>query len=195
MGMADYAARQVDNALTEGEHVAYASKRHPISLLSSAIASIVIGIASLAGWFYANAYPDKVCAVVNKAHEATCATGLASVSYLLPIMGLGLGFMIIGVAYLNWSTRLLVLTEKRILMTSMYGFRVNDLPLFSMRDAQLQQPMLGLLFEYATIYIKTGDGPMRLNKVRNAKDFYRILSSVAFPSMNGAGSTMAIRQP
>lgn len=194
MGMANYAARQVDNALTEGEHVAYASKRHPISLVPSAMLSLAIGVASLAAWLYSNAAPDKVCAVVNKAHEAACAAGLTSVAYLLPIMGLGLGFVIIGVAWLNWSTRLLVLTEKRILMTSMYGFRVNDLPLFSMRDAQLQQPMLGLLFGYASIYIKTGDGPMKLNKVRNAKDFYRTLSAVAFPTMSGAGSTVAIRQ-
>jgi hypothetical protein len=194
MGMANYAARQVDNALTDGEHVAYASKRHPISLVAPALIAIVISVAAMAAWIYAQADPDKVCAVVNKAHEAACATGLASVSYLLPIMGLGLGFVIIGVAYLNWSTRLLVLTEKRILMTSMYGFRVNDLPLFSMRDAQLQQPMLGLLFGYASIYIKTGDGPMKLNKVRNAKDFYRTLSAVAFPSMSGTGSTVAIRQ-
>jgi len=195
MSLASYAAHQVDNALTQGEHVQYASQRHPIKLLLPALGSVAVGLASIAAWVYSRTDPAKVCAGIHSHSVSQCAHGLASVAYLLPIMGLGLAAIIFGVAYINWATRLLVLTERRLLMTSMYGFRVNDLPLFSIRDAQLQQPMIGLALGYATIAITTPDGNLRLSKVRNAKSFYRTLSSVAFPSMQGNSSQqVAARQ-
>jgi hypothetical protein len=195
MSFASYAAHQVDNALTPGEHVQYAAQRHPIKLLMPAVGSVVVGLASIAAWVYARTDPTKVCTAIHSHSVSQCAHGLASVAYLLPMMGLGLAVMIFGVAYINWATRLLVLTERRLLMTSMYGFRVNDLPLFSIRDAQLQQPMLGLALGYATIVITTPDGNLRLSKVRNAKAFYRTLSSVAFPSMQqGNNQQVAARQ-
>ena len=193
-GIAGYAARQVDNALTPGEHVQYAGLRHPMKLLGPALGALVVGAASAAAWVYAHADPAAVCAAIH-GQAGTCAAGLASAAYLLPIMGLGVAAMIFGVAWVNWQTRLLVLPERRLLMTSMYGFRINDLPLFSMRDAQLQQPMLGLAFGYATIVLTTPDGMMRLSKVRDAKGFYRILSAVAFPSMQqNNGQQIAARQ-
>ncbi|MGC9216973.1 PH domain-containing protein [Acidithiobacillus sp.] len=194
-GIAGYAARQVDNALTPGEHVQYAGMRHPIHLLGPAIGALAVGAASVAAWVYAHADPAGVCAAIHSHAVPACAAGLSSVAYLLPMMGLGVAAMILGVAVVNWQTRLLVLTERRLLMTSMYGFRINDLPLYSLRDAQLQQPMLGLAFGYATIVLTTPDGTMRLSKVRDAKGFYRILSAVAFPTLQQNSQQIAARQP
>ena len=192
-GLAGYAAKQVDNAVTPGEHVQYASLRHPVKLLGPVAGALVVGAASIAAWVYAHTDPAGVCAAIH-GQAGTCAAGLASVAYLLPMMGLGIAAMILGVAWVNWQTRLLVLTERRLLMTSMYGFRVNDLPLYSVRDAQLQQPMMGLAFGYATIALTTPDGTLRLSKVRDAKGFYRILSAVAFPSMQQNSQQIAARQ-
>ncbi len=168
--MSNLALRQLEKAIVPGEEMIYLSKRHPITLVTPVFLAFV--------WVILGAF----------AYRWMADTKAASDAYLTIMIGLGLGAMTLGVAVIRYNTNLLLLTNRRLLMTSQYGFQQNEIPLWGVRDVQQLKPMLGLIFHYSTFTITGGDGRLyRLSYTVQPDEFYRYLSAVAFPIMQGAG--------
>jgi hypothetical protein len=172
--MSNFALRQLDNAMVPGEEKIYLAKRSGITLIMPYTLACIWMIAGAVGY------------------RMLIGTHAAPLAWYAPMIGLGLAGMTYGVAMLRYKTNLLVLTNRRLLMTSQYGFRQNEIPLWGVRDVEQRKPMLGVLFHYSTFIITGGDGRhYRLSYITQPSDFYRYLSAVAFPIMQGAGTPSA----
>ncbi len=172
--MSNFALKRLESALVPGEDMIYLSKRHPITLVVPSFMAFIWFVLGAVGFHFL---------------QDTKAAGDA---YLALVIGIGLAGMTVGVAMIRYNTNLLLLTNRRLLMTSQYGFHQNEIPLWGVRDVQQIQPMLGLAFHYSTFSIAGGDGrTYRLSYVVQPVEFYRYLSAVAFPIMQGAGFATA----
>lgn len=168
--MSNFALNRLQSVLVPGEDMIYLSKRHPITLAGPSLMAFIWVVVGAVGFRY------------------LLDTKAAGDAYLALVMGIGLAGMTFGVAMIRYNTNLLLLTNRRMLTTSQYGFRQNEIPLWGVRDVQQNQPMLGLMFHYSTFMIAGGDGrTYRLSYVVQPVEFYRYLSAVAFPIMQGAG--------
>lgn len=171
--MLKYVANTIKKNLLPGETPLYVAIQSPYRLGPAAVGAAFLGI-GLAGAAWWMGYHGINGHVVPPLMDAM---GI--------VMGLCMGLFAFASPYINYMTKVIVLTPRRLLLTSQYGFTVNELPLYGIRDVQMFRPMSGLLFKYGHVAVTAGDGRVLVFRyVPRPTEFMQSISQVAFPQMN-----------
>lgn len=170
--MLKYVANTIKKNLLQGEKPLYVAIQSPYRMVPAAVGSALLGL-GLAGGAWWLGYHG-----IN-GHKLSAGMDILGI-----VMGLSAGIFAFASPYINYMTRVIVLTPRRLLLTSQYGFAVNELPLYGIRDVQMIRPMSGLLFKYGHVAVTAGDGRVLVFRyVPRPTEFMQAISQVAFPQM------------
>ncbi|MBU2766198.1 hypothetical protein HAP94_08310 [Acidithiobacillus ferrivorans] len=170
--MLKYVASTIKKNLLPGEKPLYVAIQTPYRLVPTAIGSAILGIglAGGAGWLG-----------YHGINGHTLTPGMTALGI---IMGLCTGLFAFASPYISYMTKVIVLTPRRLLLTSQYGFNINELPLYGIRDVQMFRPMSGLLCKYGHVAVTAGDGRVLVFRyIPRPTEFMQAISQVAFPQM------------
>ncbi len=171
--MLGYVANTIRKNLLPGEKPLYIAVQSPYRLLPAAFISSVLGVGLSFGAWWLGQYGIQG----HMLKPGMEALGM--------IMGLCTGVFAFASPYISYMTKVIVLTPRRLMVTSQYGFNINEVPLYGIRDVNMSRPMSGLIFGYGHVSVKTGDGQTIVFRyVPRTTEFMQAISQVAFPQMN-----------
>lgn len=135
-------ARYTDSLLTEGEHVLYRTRQHPIGrIVASRWGILMVGLAIVA----------LLVILIGKLDEpARGILGWVSIALLV------LGAVNIAWVYLHWWAEDYVITNRRILkVEGLFNKRAADSGLEKINDAILEQSVFGRMFDWGDLRVLT----------------------------------------
>jgi uncharacterized membrane protein YdbT with pleckstrin-like domain len=135
-------ARYTDSLLTEGEHVLYRTRQHPIGrIVASRWGILMVGLAIVA---------LLVILVGNVGGTVRDLLGWATIALLV------LGAVNIAWVYLHWWAEDYVITNRRILkVEGLFNKRAADSGLEKINDAILEQSVFGRMFDWGDLRVLT----------------------------------------
>jgi len=135
-------ARYTDSLLTEGEHVLYRTRQHPIGrIVASRWGILMVGLAIVA---------LLVVLIGNVGGTGRDVLGWATIALLV------LGVVNIAWVYLHWWAEDYVITNRRILkVEGLFNKRAADSGLEKINDAILEQSIFGRMFDWGDLRVLT----------------------------------------
>jgi uncharacterized membrane protein YdbT with pleckstrin-like domain len=135
-------ARYTDSLLTEGEHVLYRTRQHPIGrIVASRWGILMVGLAIVA---------LLVVLIGNVGGTGRDVLGWVTIALLV------LGAVNIAWVYLHWWAEDYVITNRRILkVEGLFNKRAADSGLEKINDAILEQSIFGRMFDWGDLRVLT----------------------------------------
>ena len=135
-------ARYTDTLLTDGEHVLYRTRQHPIGrIVASRWGILMVGLAIVA---------LLVILIGNLGEPARGILGWVTLGLLV------LGAVNIAWVYLHWWAEDYVITNRRILkVEGLFNKRAADSGLEKINDAILEQSVFGRMFDWGDLRVLT----------------------------------------
>jgi uncharacterized membrane protein YdbT with pleckstrin-like domain len=149
--------------LITGESVVWETRIHRIQLLWPSVVSLFLG--AIAAFLFDGAVSS---------HGSVGGTGILTVGALLFLVT---ALLVAGIAFVNWRSRKVIITDKRLRITSgAFEERAVSIFLAAIESAVLRQGILGKVLGFGTVTLRNRDGAVhRLGRIVEPTDFLQHL--------------------
>lgn len=149
----------IDRLLYDDEEIYYSQRKHPVALFRPGLVTVIaLLLASFVGWVWTPGTGEDFI--------DWTAGGIAALVTLR-----------FAVLFARWTQELVVLTQRRVVVTSgLIARKVTSIPLNRIREASLSRTVGGRLQRYGQVVCELGDGSgIEIRRVARVKAFYRDL--------------------
>jgi uncharacterized membrane protein YdbT with pleckstrin-like domain len=152
--------------LIPGEKIVWVARIHRIQLVWPSLLATFLG--SIAIFLFFGAISP---------HGSFGGTGILTVGALLFLVT---ALLVAGIAFANWQSRKVILTDKRLrVMSGVFEEKATSISLSTIESGGIQQGILGRIFGFGTVVLRDRDGTVHhLKETAEPTEFLRRLQEL-----------------